>query len=173
LLEPESSWPAEAFAATADCDRIVILHADPNASISQLADRIAIQAAEFERQGSKLRSIILACARFDQISNNRRLQLVKTLLSLLTSGEGRLVLATSQSEETVGEALRELALSVASELQERSIVLVANDKEINTPTRPARKDSGVFSIQLDDYNNLATNEWQQNTDFAAMSAEAK
>jgi hypothetical protein len=172
LLEPESSWPAEAFAATADCDRIVILHADPNASISQLADRIAIQVAEFERQGSKLRSIILACARFDQISNNRRLQLVKTLLSLLTSGEGRLVLATSQSEETVGEALRELALSVASELQERSIVLVANDKEINTPTRPARKDSGVFSIQLDDYNNLVTNEWQQNADFAAMSAEA-
>jgi len=168
VLEPESSWPAEAFAATADCDRIVILHADPNESTSQPAERIAIQVAEFERQGSKLRSIILACARFDQISNARRLQLVRALLSLLTSGEGRLVLATSQSEETVGEALQELAQAVAGELQERSIVFVANDREIKTSTRPARKNSGVFSIQLDDYNNLL----QQNADFTAMTAEA-
>lgn len=168
MLEPESSWPAEAFAATADCDRIVILHADPNASTSRLAERIAIQVAEFERQGSKLRSIILACERFDQVSNARRLQLVKALLSLLTSGEGRLVLATSRSEETVGAALQELAQSVASELQERSIVFVANDREVRTSTRPARMDSGVFSIRLDDYNNLA----QQNVDFTTMTAEA-
>jgi len=172
VLEPESCWPAEAFAATADCDRIVILHADSNASTSRLAERIAIQVAEFERQGSKLRSIILACARFDQISNARRTQLVKALLSLLTSFEGQLVLSTSDSDETVGEALEELAQSMASDLQQRSIVFVANGRELSTPGRLARKDSGVFSLQLDDCNNLVTSDWQQNADFAAMSAEA-
>jgi len=173
VLEPESRWPAEAFAATADCDRIVIVHADPNASTSRLAERIAIQVAEFERQGSKLRSIILACARFDQISNDRRAQLVKALLPLLTSVEGQLVLSISDGDETAVEALDQLAHSMTSELQERSIVLVANGREISARTRSARKDSGVFSIHLHDYNNLVTTDRQQNADFAAVCAEAR
>ena len=172
VLEPESTWPSKAFASTADCDRIVIMHAAPDVNASQLTQRIATQVAEFERQGSKLRSIILACARFDQFSNARRLQLVKALLPLLTAAEGRMVLTTSEHDETVGDALQVLAQSMASELQERSIVLVANGLEISAPKHPARKESGVFSIQLDNHNDLVTNDLQQNVDAPTVSAEA-
>jgi hypothetical protein len=90
----------------------------------------------------------------------------------LTSVEGQLVLSTSDGDETVGEALAELAQSMASESHQRSIVFMANGSEMNTPMLAARKDSGVFSIQLDDFNNRVTHDWQRNGGVEAMSAEA-
>ena len=109
VLEPGSIWPARAFAENADCDRVVIMHADPNLCTSRLIERIVAQSSEFERPGSKLRSVILACAGFDGASNARRLQLLSALLPLLTSGESRLVLTTAPNRKTSNDALLELA----------------------------------------------------------------
>lgn len=154
VLEPESRWPAQAFAANADRDCVMVVRMEPNLSVPRLVERIVTHSAEFERSGTKLRTVILACTECDSVSRYRQLPLVRALLHLLTSGDGRLVLTSTPNQEP---ALVKLARVVCSELQERSITFMANELEVFTPTPP--RDLGVYFVRRETCRELNTYSW--------------
>jgi hypothetical protein len=157
VLEPESNWPAEAFAAAGDCDRVVVIHADPTLSVACVAERIITHCSQFERSGAMLRSIILACAGCDSKSYERRLALVRALLPLLTFGEGQFVLTNDPDSGPSNQAVMELVGTLLSELQGRSITFLANGRQVPTPA--TRKDSGIYLTGPTTHRALETPVW--------------
>ena len=146
VLEPESSWPAKAFAATPDRDCVVVIPVDKRPSSSALVERFVTHSSEFERSGAKLRTIILACGRSDEDSNTRRSALVKSLLPLLTAGDGRLVLTNDSSAGPSNDELFEFVETMSSDLHGSAISIVANDPEVVPSESAAPVDSGIFSL---------------------------
>jgi hypothetical protein len=172
VLEPGCCWPTKAFAATGDCDRVVVMHVDLRVGTPHLIRRIVSHSAEFERSGAKFRSAILACAGSDNEINERRLALARALLPLLTSGAGQLVFTSDPKLGPPTQALLELVGILLGELQGRSITFLANDKRIAAPAAIPRKESGVFLVDSEDYCQLEQRAWDQYTNLLEADDEA-
>jgi hypothetical protein len=147
LLEPDSVWPNQAFAAHADCDRVVVVHVDPTEQPRRLVDRIRVHSSEFERFGAKLRTVILSCAGNDPASCDRRAELVGALLTLIEPERGKIVL---ESDPREGLTTKDLIASVGQSLDNlggRSIAFLANDE--GSTRESTRRGSGTYSIERD------------------------
>jgi hypothetical protein len=147
LLEPGSGWPNQAFAANADCDRVVVMNIDPAEHAWRLVDRIRSHSAEFERSGAKLRTVILSCAGNDPVVRAGRADLVDALSTLIDADEGKIVL---ESDPRAGLTTEELILSVGrclDNLDGRSIAFLANDDSVFPQS--TRHGSGMYAIEHD------------------------
>jgi hypothetical protein len=155
VLEPESIWPARAFAATPDRDCVMVMPAETELSAAAFVDRFMTNSTEFGRSGTRLRTIILACGGGDGESNTRRGELVKALLPLLTPKGGRLVLTNDSSAGPSNDELLEFIGTMLGELRGTSVTFVANDQVV-VPVEPAAPmDSGIFSLGPETQGSLA------------------
>ncbi len=146
VLEPESIWPARAFAATPDRDCVVVIPVEKGPSASAAVERFVTHSSDLERSEAKLRTIIIACGPGDEESNTRRSALIRSLLPLLTAGEGRLVLTNDSSAGPSNDELLEFVETMLSDLHGSSITVVANDQEVVRFEPAAPIDSGIFTL---------------------------